>query len=225
MKCPNCGTGISNPWGPWETHEFANYSFGAAVADSITSYTRRRPVRDASLEADVFVPGIQAAITSVIAGFSGGVGSALLKASRPLAAGLGAGVLALVIAWLILLRDHRDLLWETEEVIPASDKRNPEDPKPNFTTVEITDPQQRQIRYVDVPLNDAELRSLARGLLVQHYHFSRRSLVEAQVIAKEKYTDVLDIFLSGGLARSKGRTTNAGVELTGAGRAFLKQYL
>ena len=213
-------------WGPWKTHEFTNYSFGASVAAAGASYTRRRPVRNASLEADVFVPGIQAAITSLVASLSGWGGFALLKTPLPFALGLGAGAMALAISWLILLRDHRALLWETEKVEPASDKNaSTEDAKPNFTTVEITDQPQNQIRYIDVPLDDDELRSLARGLLVQRHHFSRRSLVQAGVVAKEKYTDVLDIFLSSGLGRSKGRTTNAGVELTGAGRAFLKQYL
>jgi len=161
----------------------------------------------------------------LVAGLTFVGGSYALGASRPWAVGLSAGALALGLSWLILLRDHRSLLWETEEVTPTTSDSQTDDAKTKFTTVEITDTKRGQIRYVDVPLNDDELRSLARGLLVQRLHFSRRSLVQGDVIAKEKYTDVLNIFLSGGLARSKGRTTNAGVELTGAGRAFLKQYL
>lgn len=209
-------------WGPWEKREYTNYSFGASVAASGSSYTRRRPVRDASLEADVFVPGTQAVITSIVAALSGWGGFALLQTPRPWALGLGAGALALGLSWLILLCDHRSLLWETEEVTPPQENERKAN---SFTTVEITDQPRGQIRYVDVPLDDDELHSLAAGLLAQRRHFSRRSLVNAGVIAKEKYTDVLDVFLSGGLARQKGKTTNAGVELTGAGRAFLKQYL
>jgi len=210
-------------WRPWEKHEFNNYSFGASVAASGSSYTRRRPVRDASLEADVFVPGIQAGITSLVAALSGWGGFALLQVPRPWALGLGAGALALGLSWLILLRDHRSLLWETEEVTPP--KQANEQTASGFTTVEITDQKRGQIRYVDVPLDDDELHGLAVSVLVQRRRFSRRSLVGAGVLAKEKYTDVLDVFLSGGLVRPKGKTENAGFELTGAGRAFLKQYL
>jgi hypothetical protein len=210
-------------WGAWEQQDFVNYSFGATVAAAGASYMRRRPVRNASLESDVAVPGIQAIITSLVAGLSGWGILTALEVSRPGLGGITFGVLALSAAWLVLLRDHRSLLWEVEEVIPK------ENNKPNtekaFTTVEITDRKQGSIRYVDVPLDEEELRRLATGVLVQRRHFSRRSLVDAGFIVKEKYGDVLELFLSSGLARAKGTTTNAGVELTGAGRAFLKQYL
>jgi hypothetical protein len=72
-------------------------------------------------------------------------------------------------------------------------------------------------------LNDHELEDLARALLVQRASLSRRQL--SDVIPEEAYGAVLEAFLEGGLAELKGKTRNAGVQLTGAGRAFLRQYL
>jgi hypothetical protein len=97
-------------------------------------------------------------------------------------------------------------------------------PPPTTTRMELVD-RSRGIRWVDVPLNDQELEELARAVLVRRLPLSRRQLSEDGVLPEEAYGDVLAAFLDGGLAELKGRTRNAGIRLTGSGRAFLRQYL
>jgi hypothetical protein len=227
--------GRERAWRQWERREYNVYGFGAEQAITAgAEYERKRPVRDASLESDVAVPGLQAVITGVAVGLAGGTASAVFGWPKPwlIALGLVGGTTALT--WLVLLRAHRDLLWEIERVIGTDLDRDGDvgkpdqravvgEPEPRVTRVEITDRDNKRIRYVDLPLSDGEIERVARAVLVAKGSFSQRGL--SDILSQEQYSETYDSMLEGGLLRYKGKSARAGVELTGAGRAFLEQYL
>jgi len=238
-KCPRCGApanwrellSLEDPGRSWDRREYHTYGFAldAAIAAG-AEYERRRPSRPATLESDVFVPGLQALITGVTAGVC--VGTLVAVADWPhLAATIGMGVAAgaMGATWLVLLGTHRKLLWEIERVSGMDWDQDgmvgEPPPPPPMTKVEIVSERGRRYRYVDVPLNDAELRSLADAVLRRGVGFARRALAASDALIGEKYGDVMRAMLKGGLLRERGGGPNSGVELTPAGRAFLRQYL
>jgi hypothetical protein len=208
----------------YRTYNHGNAT-GANVAQEIE---RRKPIRQASLESDVIVPFLQSVVTGIVGAVIGGGTAAILDAPKPMLVSASIGGIALGIAWLVLLSQHRSLLWEIETVIGTDIDQDGEvgEPEPEtMTTVEIVDARRNAINYVRLPLSDREIERLALALLVQRVPLSRRKLEDANAIDPEKYSDTLDKLLDGGLARPRGKSRNAGVELTGAGRAFFKQYL
>jgi hypothetical protein len=196
-------------------------------------YERRRPVRDPAIESDVITPVLQALMSGAVGAILSGAGAVIADASKPVAfAALGgAGVLGL--AWFTLLREHRGLLWEIERVTGADLDRDgtvgapgaSQSTEPREVRVEITERSRNRarMRFVDVPLSDSELEAVARAVLVQREAFSQRGL--ADILSQEQYGATYQAMLDGGLLRYKGKSARAGVELTGAGRAFLEQYL
>jgi hypothetical protein len=135
----------------------------------------------------------------------------------------GAGFLGL--AWAVLLGEHRRLLWEIERVSGADLDGDGAVgvPEAKTTRVEVTERTNghTRMRFVDVPLSDAELEAVARAVLVQRERFSRRGL--SGVLTQSQYADVYDAMLNGGLLRD--RSDGRGVELSPSGRAFLGQYI
>ena len=109
--------------------------------------------------------------------------------------------------------------------IDGDGQTGPPTPPPPTTRVELIDQHRGAIRWVDVPLSDHELEELARALLERQVSLSRRQLSDDGAISEEAYGPVIETFLEAGLARMKGKTRNAGLELTSTGRAFLRQYL
>ena len=185
---------------------------------------RRRPARPGSLESDLLVPLGQAAVSGVlVAGLAGGV-AAWAGASRPLLTAVLAGGVVLCATWAVAMLDRRELLWQVERMIHTDLDRDGTVGRPPVTTVEVVDPRNRQIRYVDVPLSDGQLEELARAVLRSGAVFSRRSLPEGLVNA-EVYGDLVARLLPAGLLVQRGRGLEAGVELTAAGRSWLRRYL
>jgi hypothetical protein len=196
------------------------------------TYERRKPQRSASLESDALVPAIQAGLSALVASIAGGATSAVLDVWRPWPAAGVCGVGALAISWLVLLRDHRGLLWDIERVTGADLDGDGHvgqriQVKPDVTRVEVTEHRRNQtrVRYCDVPLSDPELERLAAGVLQRGVSFSRRSLADAEILEAERYSDVKDAMMGGGLLRYRGNGKHSGLELSPAGRAFLRQYL
>lgn len=215
----------------WQRRDHKRYNVAWSEPVESTAWERRRPGRPASLESDVAVPIAQSVFTALVAGL-GALGVALAAgwAKPGLWAVLGA-LVALVSSWLALLRQHRDLLWEIETLAGADLDRDGAigvplvDPEPRTVRAEIIEDNGQRIRYVDVPLSDRELATLAAGVLQDGVTFSRRSLSDADLLEAERYSDVKDALLEGGLLRYRGDGPHAGVEVSPAGRAFLRQYL
>jgi hypothetical protein len=175
------------------------------------------------------VPGAQSAITAVILGSGGGAFAAVAGAPKPLLIGVGIGAAAATISWLSLLADHRRLLWTFETVtgrdVDGDGSIGQPGQRQEPVTVEVIERQRdhTRIRYVDTGLGESELKRIALALLIRKEPLSRRALED--VLEPERYGPFLDKLLEAGLARMRGKSIHAGVELTGSGRAFLRQYL
>lgn len=232
MQCPRCGYDLSDRpnWRQWNRRDYRTYSLAESLPAG-TEYERRKPERSASLESDALVPVVQSVVSAIVASISGGVTSALTGFWRPLPSGAVSGAAILTLSWLILLRDHRGLLWDVERVtgtdLDHDGSVGPIEVKPDVTRVEITERDQgnTRVRYVDVPLSDSELEKLAQAVLQHDLTFSRRSLNEAGVMESERYAELTDRMLQGDLLRYRGKGKHSGLELSPAGRAFLRQYL
>jgi len=207
----------------WERIEMQQYAFGAGTVPAGVMHERRRTARAPTTESDVKVPLAQSGITGLVA----------FLASTAIAAKSGAGWDALLSGaawgatmwggtWLVLLVIHRKALYEVER-ITGTDLDNDgyigEPPPKSTVQVEIVEKGGRFRRYVNTPLDDDEWTKVARAVLVAGASFSRRGLKD--VVPEEDYPGVYKPLLSGGLLRENGN----GVELTPAGRSFLRQYL
>jgi hypothetical protein len=191
-------------------------------------------VRDPAIESDVVTPVLQSIMSGAVGALVAGAGAVVagVKTSPWAVAALG-GAAVLGLAWYVLLREHRGLLWEVERITGADIDGDgavgtpgaPESTEPREVRVEITERgrNRARMRFVDVPLSDQELESVARAVLVQREAFSQRGL--GDILSQEQYRATYQAMLDGGLLRFKGKSARAGVELTGAGRAFLEQYL
>jgi len=227
-KCPHCGRPL--PPGPgWERRETTIFGAGPVAVDPGVEYEKRTPARDASIESDVAVPAAQSVITAILLGSGGGAFAAVAGAPRSLLIGVGVGAAAATVSWLSLLSDHRRLLWTFETVTGRDVDGDGSVGKPEHrqepVTVEVVErrPDHTRIRYVDTGLSESELKRIALALLIRREPLSRRALED--VLEPERYGPFLDKMLEAGLARMKGKSIHAGVELTGSGRAFLRQYL
>ena len=196
------------------------------------TYERRKPQRSATLESDAVVPLVQSLASAAVAAIAGGAASAVTGLWRPWPVSGVFGVGALALSWLVLLREHRGLLWDVERITGADldgdgHAGRPIEVKPDTVRVEVLERERgnTRVRYVDVPLSDPELERLAAGVLERGVNFSRRSLADAEILEAERYSDVKDAMMGGDLLRYRGKGKHSGLELSPAGRAFLRQYL
>ena len=189
---------------------------------------RRTPATGpGTLQSDVIVPACQATITGGVTGILAGAVAAMTGARQAAAIGAAVGGLVLAGVWLLLLSDRRQLLWTTERVLHTDldhDGAIGEPEPPPLTRLELVDRDRRQVRYVDLPLSDQQLEALARAVLRPGATFSRRSLPDG-LLSPEVYSDLVARLLAAGLLVQRGRGLEAGVELTAAGRSWLRRYL
>ena len=250
-SCPFCGAPpdwrsfLRQPWESaadahgWQRREFQTLH---AEARPGASYERKRPSREPTFQADVAVPVLQSAVSGVVTGILGGATASVAGVSHPWLIGLTASAAGLGLAWVVILREHRQALWEVERFVAADLDRDghvglpsPESFGPGTkgsrepVRVEVIQRDSRghlrQLRWLDLPptVTEPMLERLARAVLVDGTDFSRRKL--NPILSAEAYGLLAARLLQGGLLRYKGRGENAGVELTPAGRAFLRRYL
>ncbi len=193
---------------------------------------RREPSSSSTVESEVIVPLAQSSITGLVLGLVWLTGSILWHRIDLAPYALIITIVTMAVVWLMLLREHRSLLWKLETITrtdldgdrfvgrPTADP----DPMP-ITTVEIVDQAQGRIRYVDLPITDEVLELLARAVLMSGQPFSRRNLHDAGVLHSEQYGPVSTAMIAAGLVRYKGNGPNTGMDLTPSGRSFLRQYL
>jgi len=223
---------VGPTWQPWQERQYTAYGFALKEAVAAgADYERRRPVRSATLQSDVAVPGLQALISGLAAGVCAGTGSALLQGPSPVIVGLSTAAGVAGLTWLGLMRVHLALLWEIEKITGVNLNRDnvlgepPEPQGPNLVQVEIKEKAGRIRRYVTVPLSDAELKRLAAAILTRRVEFSRRKLAAADALPGERYDEVLEAFNRPPLFLFPFPFPPSFFYLTGAGRAFLRQYI
>ena len=246
-RCPLChapadwAMQIRAPWERqadargWERHEWQGFSAGvvqSAIAGG-ASYEKRYPHRPPTVQADVVVPGLQSAISGTIVGVLGGAGAGIAGSPHALLIGAMIGAGGVGVAWLILLREHRASLWQLERIVGRDLDGDGHIGTPRLVRkpvqVEVVERREtgsiKRMLWLNLPasITDAHLERIARAVLVDGADFSRRKLQDA--MSAESYGALATAMLKGGMLRYKGRTENAGVELTPSGRAFLRQYV
>jgi hypothetical protein len=220
----------------WDRREYTMFSAGV-VKEAVTagaSYEKRRPTRAATVASDVLVPVLQSGISGIVSGILGGAGAGIAGLPHPVLIGLGAGACGLGLAWVVILREHRQALWEIEKIVgrdlDGDGVVGRLVPKPEPLKVEVTTRDERgrlrQMQWLDLPpsITDETLADLAEAVLLNGRDFSRRKLPDG-LLSPDDYGAIKDAMLQGGLLRYKGKGEQAGVELTGAGRAFLRQFI
>jgi hypothetical protein len=244
-NCPICGAPAnwrevlqsqkfqSPAWGPWERRDSTLFGLGDVSAlPAGATYQRRRPVRDPHVESDVATPILQALFSGVVGAVSFGAAAGLADWPRPWLVGAAGGAGVVTVTWFWLLRQHRALLWEIEELSGADldgdgvvgepeTRRVDVRPEPARTRVEVTErqPNNLRMRFGEIPLGRTDLEAVAKAIFVQREKFSRRGLSE--ILSQEEYSEFYRAMIECGLLADLGNTN----ELTAAGRAFLRQYL
>ena len=248
QTCPLCGAPKgwremmknqqhrSPAWGPWERRGSRVFGLGdVAEIPMGARYERRRPVRDPHVESDVVTPILQAAFSGLIGTMASGAIAGLAGWPKPVLVGAVGGAGVVSVTWFWLLRQHRALLWEIEEIAGADldgdgrigqPEQEPEmrrvdvRPEPRRTRVEVTErqPNNVRMRFGEIPLGRESLEAVARAVLVRKEKFSRRGLNE--VLSQEEYSEFYQAMINCGLLAHVGNAN----ELTAAGRAFLRQY-
>ena len=241
-NCPSRGapldwreqlSGGDSGWSGWRERRYTTYGFALAEAlDTDAEYERRRPARNANLESDVAAPGIQAAVSGLIAGIGRGGIAAALGAAHPWAIGLGVGAGALGVAWFVLLRDQRALLWEVETLTGADLDRNgvvgkPEQSPTVRVEIEERKPKGRgSLSFVHLPCTPEQLETLARGALNGKPLSESAWTRKGRPFSRREFSKVRDELVERGLVRWVNPAAHAqGLELTLTGRAVFRRIV
>ncbi len=229
IQCPMCGAQLQievrSGGREWTHQDWCQYSHtvGSGTAPTIeagASWYRKEPARP-PVGADVGVPAAWAGLTGV----------ALSLLSIPVTVwakwpwwaplvilGGGAG-----LTWLALLIRWQNLLWRIEELVGSDLDGDEVVGEPQAVRVELVEPEKRQVRFIDLPVDDGTLKDVAVAVLLGGRSFSRRGL--AGIISDGDFRGLQTAMLQAGLARYRDGKPNAGTELTPAGRAILHHYL
>jgi len=201
-------------------------SYGQEAEQPEAYWTERiwqSPSRQPAVQADVAVPLLQALASGAMAGL------ALIAPTvgwhwRWYVPLLGASLIT-AGAWLLLLLDHRHLLWTVERWTGRDldgDGQAGPPPKPQTVRVEVADKPSRghaRTRLAELPVSEEALTDVAIAVLRQGRGFSRGGL--KHVLSDPSYRQLRRSMLEAGLVRAEGKQT----ELTAAGRAYLRHYL
>jgi hypothetical protein len=233
MKCPICGYN-GGGWSQCDNHVFEQVADAlmpagrppltpatAAVPAGMTM-ERRRPARAADLRSDVAVPCLQATITGLLATVGGG-GVAALVGWDVLGVGAVVGGVATGVAWYLLLRQHRDLLWDIETITGVDLDGDGKAGTPATTRLEVTIPATEQHGQQTLILDglDAtpeQLRTWARGML-QGRMAESEWYGKGRLFSKGQFYALRQEFIERGLMAWVNEQAHAqGTELTAVGR-------
>jgi hypothetical protein len=239
--CPHCGRMIEaravspGRFKKMQTFEMSrrwepSHSVPALPAQSeprvdFAEAVRQSPARPATVESDFLVVALQAI----------GCGVAACLLSVGLTFGLDwpwwvpvvtlGGTMSL--AWFVLLTDQRRLLRVVEKIVGRDIDGDgavgvPERPA---ISIEVTDPENRQIAYDVLPANEEMLRDVALAVFSKDCPFSRRELARTTNLSEDEIIGLQTSMRQHGYARYKGGKPNAGTELTKKGEALLRHFL
>lgn len=195
-------------------------AWGADTSTGALWQEHRRPARAANVASDVATPALQAFISGVAAAAVAIVPAAALDLSWLVVP--TAGALAFAGSWLMLLREDRASLWETEtfqrEPDAAVDVPTPSAPSTRLAVSLGNSHHEREL-----PIPPDVLLRLARSLAGGGHTFSERELVGAGLMTgRAQYESVRDALLSMGWLRWKSSDRRQGLDWTGPGRAGLQ---
>lgn len=236
MNCPMCGrdgASSSRGVGPWLAgggdigHWRQGRGFDKSVPwaggaptlqDGVSELSREIPLRPATLQGDVAVPVCQSVMTGFVIGVPAAMAAVALGWSWWVAPAVSAVVTC--CTWLWLLGDSRGLLRMVETIVG----RDSDVGDPVLVRIELSDSENKTMRFVDLPVSGDVLKSLAAAVLGGSRAFSRRGL--SGVVSETDFAKLSGVFVSGGLARQKvPDKPQSGLELTGSGRAVLRHFL
>lgn len=239
--CPHCGRLIEaraiNPGRFREMQTFESsrrwepsHSVPALPVQSepridFTEAVRQSPARAATVESDFSVIALQA--------IGCGVAACLLSIGATFAfdwpwwvpiVTLG-GTMSL--AWFVLLMDQRKLLRVVERIIGRDIDGDgaigtPERPS---ISIEVTDPENRQIAYDVLPADEEMLRDVALAVFKKDCPFSRRELARMTRLSEDEVINLQTAMRRHGYAKYRGGKPNAGTELTKKGETLLRHFL
>jgi hypothetical protein len=228
MKCPRCGYDPSRDpdWRSWERRDYRAYGL-AETLPAGSEYERRKPERSASLESDALVPVVQSLVSALVASISAGVASALTGIWQPFPAAGVCGVGALALSWLVLLREHRGLLWDVERVISGNfGTESPTGTPQDVLRVEITEHKghNQHISYLELPGTPQQLMTLANGLLGGKGTSESDWTGSGKPFSRSEFREIRTALIDRGLATWANPDHHAqGWELTAAGRAVMRR--
>lgn len=221
--CPHCGQPL--PGGDWQRIPGASPFYSGTAAATLppgASWRRQTPARKPEFISDVGVPGAQATITGLLAGIGAGL------ATGDWLTGLIAGGVTLGAAWFWFLGGSQKTIWLVETITGADLNGDgatgqPATPARQNIRVELVqdEPGSAHRLLVDLPINDSKARAMAGALLNNGASFSRRGL--AGILSDTEYSQTQTALLAAGLLRQRGEAKNSGFEITGKGKAVLRQ--
>lgn len=240
MKCPCCGYDMigGGNWSQFHTFEqVADFGLAgraaptrppapaiAAVPPGVT-LKRQRPARAATVPSDVFVPCAQSLISGLLATIAATAIAVALKSKDAALIGLGAGAALMIIAWVLLLWQHRSLLWETETLTGLDLDGDGEKGEPSTTTtLEITTPatdgRGPQIAILrDLEATPQQLRIWAAGMLAGRMSENDWCVGPAKLFQRPQFKRLRQQFIDRKLMVWKDAGAHwQGTELTSMGR-------
>jgi len=240
MNCPFCGRPMTTSSPGWTKPETQNFAFGATSIAPGVKYRRREPARSASLEADVYTPALQTLITALIGAVAAATLGMLLHWEKVLVVTLTTSSLTGVLAWMILMREHRDLLWKIESIVGADLDQDGYTGQPSLTprlepkrsNIEATIRTENErghlksLRFITLPqiITDQNMVDIATLLITENRPLSRRGL--SNVISDDNYTVLIAALHQSQLIEYRnGRTVANGYKLTRPGKALMQRYV
>jgi len=212
--------------GKFTRFESASAAFGrSAPADQWSDVYYSEPARAASVGSDVAVPALQALISGVVAG---AVVLALCVAFGWALRIAGAVALAvLAITWLLLLVDHRRLLWAVENLTRADLNRDgaigQQEPARLVLEVKQSGADRRGLDFLHLAIDQATFLQWAAAALDGRSLAVSSWVGRGRLFSRSQYDGMIAELERAGIVRPvDARNAQSGRELSPAGRAALR---
>jgi hypothetical protein len=195
--------------------------------------TFRAPARPAEWTADVTVPAAQSGITGALAAIVAVPVALVVYGYVEIPAWLAAtiplwsGAIATAMMWIMLLSDHQRHLWTEESyesTPPPFPSPAPPAPAPASLGVRLEVVEDRSMKFANLPVDAARLKTLARALLDGKRPFTVGEWTGAgKLMTRNEYESLRTWLMESGFLRWVDDAARArGVEFTNGGRALLR---
>jgi len=138
-------------------------------------------------------------------------------------------VMLLVMAWWLLLLWKDDLLWTIEMITGLDVNLDGQVGEPKIITIEMAAPNQRQMRYLHLPVGvqEQDLQRLCIGLMIQQRPFSEAEWTgRGRPFSRAQFREIRAKMLEAGMVVWKDeRHKTQGTELTVFGKQALQRVL
>jgi len=210
--------------GKFTRFESASAAFGrSAPTEKWSDVYYSEPARAASVGSDVAVPALQALISGVVAG---AVVLALCVAFGWALRIAGAVALAvLAITWLLLLIDHRRLLWAVENLTRADLDHDGAVGEPVTLRLEVKHSGNggRRFDFLHLGVSDAAFLQWASAVVAGRSLAVSSWVGRGQGFSRSEYDAMLAELERSEIVEKSGKGTNAAWVLTPEGREALRE--